>query len=55
MYGNSVRREGLADGLNHSQKDRLVYKFDDTRIYIFAIGGHFDSFEPKRQAQPSER
>ncbi len=36
---------GLADGLNHSQKDRLVYKFDDTRIYIFAIGGHYDSFE----------
>jgi toxin YoeB len=29
-----------------SQKDRLAYKFDDTRIYIFAIGGHYDSFEP---------
>ncbi len=29
-----------------SQKDRLVYKFDDTHIYIFAIGGHYDSFEP---------
>ncbi|MBU0498832.1 MAG: Txe/YoeB family addiction module toxin [Gammaproteobacteria bacterium] len=26
------------------QKDRLIYKFDDTRIYIFAIGGHYDSF-----------
>ena len=25
-----------------SQKDRLVYKFDDTYIYIFAIGGHYD-------------
>ena len=25
-----------------SQKDRLVYKFDDSRIYIFAIGGHYD-------------
>jgi toxin YoeB len=28
-----------------SQKDRLIYKFDDTRIYIFAIGGHYDTFE----------
>jgi toxin YoeB len=27
-------------------KDRLVYKFDDEHIYIFAIGGHYDSFEP---------
>jgi len=27
-----------------SQKDRLIYKFDDNSIYIFAIGGHyFDS------------
>jgi toxin YoeB len=25
-----------------------VYKFDDTHIYIFAIGGHYDSFEPQR-------
>lgn len=25
-----------------SQKDRLIYKFDDKRIYIFAIGGHYD-------------
>jgi len=25
-----------------SQKDRLIYKFDDTCIYIFAIGGHYD-------------
>ncbi len=27
-----------------SQKDRLVYKFDDDYIYIFAIGGHCDQF-----------
>jgi toxin YoeB len=26
-----------------SQKDRLIYKFDDHAIYIFAIGGHYDS------------
>ena len=25
-----------------SQKDRLIYRFDDERIYIFAIGGHYD-------------
>ncbi|MBF2057504.1 MAG: Txe/YoeB family addiction module toxin [Cyanobacterium sp. T60_A2020_053] len=25
-----------------SQKDRIVYKFDDQYIYIFAIGGHYD-------------
>lgn len=25
-----------------SQKDRVIYKFDDDYIYIFAIGGHYD-------------
>lgn len=25
-----------------SQKDRVIYKFDDNCIYIFAIGGHYD-------------
>lgn len=25
-----------------SRKDRLIYKFDDEYIYIFAIGGHYD-------------
>jgi len=25
-----------------SQKDRLIYKFDDNCVYIFAIGGHYD-------------
>ena len=25
-----------------SQKDRLIYKFDDDCVYIFAIGGHYD-------------
>jgi toxin YoeB len=24
-----------------SQKDRIIYKFDDRYIYIFAIGGHY--------------
>ena len=27
-----------------SHKDRVVYKFDDDYIYIFAIGGHYDQF-----------
>lgn len=27
-----------------SQKDRLIYKYDDDYIYIFAIGGHYDQF-----------
>ena len=26
-----------------SKKDRLIYKFDDEYIYIFAIGGHYES------------
>lgn len=25
-----------------SQKDRLIYRFDENNIYIFAIGGHYD-------------
>jgi toxin YoeB len=25
-----------------SQKDRLIYKFYDDNVYIFAIGGHYD-------------
>jgi len=25
-----------------SQKDRLIYKFDEASIFIFAIGGHYD-------------
>tara|TARA_R110002111_G_C5949344_1_gene368442 strand:+ start:1047 stop:1316 length:270 start_codon:yes stop_codon:yes gene_type:complete len=27
-----------------SQKDRVIYKYDNTYIYIFAIGGHYDQF-----------
>lgn len=25
-----------------SQHDRVIYKFDNKAIYIFAIGGHYD-------------
>ncbi len=28
-----------------SQKDRLVYKFDEKHIYIFAIGGHYEKLK----------
>jgi toxin YoeB len=27
-----------------SQNDRLIYKFDEEFVYIFAIGGHYDQF-----------
>ncbi len=27
-----------------SQKDRLIYKFDDNALYIFAIGGHYEQY-----------
>ena len=26
-----------------SQNDRLIYKFDENYIYIFALGGHYDN------------
>ena len=26
-----------------SQKDRIIYKYDNQSIYIFAIGGHYES------------
>lgn len=25
-----------------SQRDRLIYRFDEKSIYLFAIGGHYD-------------
>ena len=25
-----------------SQKDRVIYAFDDKVVYIYAIGGHYD-------------
>ena len=25
-----------------SQRDRLIYRFDDDSIYIFALGGHYE-------------
>jgi len=26
-----------------SEKDRLIYHFDDEYIYIYSIGGHYDN------------
>lgn len=26
-----------------SQRDRLIYRFDDSAIYVFAIGGHYEN------------
>ncbi|MBL4583709.1 MAG: Txe/YoeB family addiction module toxin [Pseudomonadales bacterium] len=51
MRGNPSDGTGKPEPLKHnlsglwsrrlSQKDRLVYTFDDDYIYIFAIGGHY--------------
>lgn len=27
-----------------SHKDRVVYKYDNKYVYIFAVGGHYDQF-----------
>ena len=27
-----------------SQKDRVIYKYDEEYIYIYAIGGHYNQF-----------
>jgi len=52
LRGNPAEGIGKPEPLKHnltglwsrrlSQKDRLVYKFDDEYLYIFAIGGHYD-------------
>ena len=28
-----------------SQKDRLVYRFDEDAIFVFAIGGHYEDWD----------
>jgi len=52
LRGDPVSGIGKPEMLKHnltglwsrriSQKDRLIYKFDNKYIYIFAIGGHYD-------------
>ena len=54
LRGDPAAGTGKPEALRHnlsgfwsrrlSQKDRLIYKFDDNYIYIFAIGGHYDQF-----------
>ena len=54
MRGNPWGGTGKPEQLKHnlsglwsrrlSQKDRVIYTYDDNYIYIFAIGGHYDSF-----------
>jgi toxin YoeB len=45
----SGKPEALKHGLSGlwsrriSRKDRLIYRFDEESVYIFAIGGHYDS------------
>lgn len=50
--GDPARGIGKPEPLKHglsglwsrrlSQRDRLVYRFDDESIYVLAIGGHYD-------------
>ena len=52
--GNPAEGIGKPEALKHnlsglwsrrlSQKDRLIYRFDDGSIYVFAIGGHYEKF-----------
>ncbi len=45
-YGKPEKLKHSLTGLlsrRISMKDRLIYSFDDTSIYIFAIGGHYEN------------
>ena len=54
LRGNPSTGMGKPEALKHnlsgfwsrriSQKDRLIYKFDEQYIYIFAIGGDYEQF-----------
>jgi toxin YoeB len=51
LRGNPATGLGKPEPLKHnlsglwsrrlSRYDRLIYRFDDARVYIFAIGGHY--------------
>ena len=51
LRGDPTKGLGKPEALKHnlsglwsrriSQKDRLIYRFDEGAIYIFAIGGHY--------------
>lgn len=50
--GDPARGTGKPEPLKHklsgywsrrlSQRDRLIYRFDDESIFVMAIGGHYD-------------
>ncbi len=43
-YGKPERLKHSLNGLwsrRLTQKDRLIYSFDETSVHIFAIGGHY--------------
>jgi len=52
LRGDPTKGLGKPEALKHSlsglwsrrisQKDRVIYSFDDECIYVFAIGGHYD-------------
>lgn len=52
LRNNPAEGTGKPEALKHnlaglwsrrlSQKDRVIYKFDDEYVYVFAIGGHYD-------------
>ncbi len=54
LRGDPTTGTGKPEALRHSlsgfwsrrlsQKDRVIYKFDDNYVFIFAIGGHYDQF-----------
>ena len=54
LRGDPAMGSGKPEQLKHSltglwsrrisQKDRLISKFDEESIYIFAIGGHYGQF-----------
>jgi toxin YoeB len=56
LRGDPCSGTGKPEALRHnlsgywsrrlSQKDRLIYRFDDNYIYIFAIGGHYNQLLP---------
>ena len=44
-YGKPEKLKHALTGLYSrriSAKDRLIYRFDEMHIYIFAIGGHYE-------------
>jgi toxin YoeB len=56
LRGDPTTGTGRPEALKHnlsglwsrrlSQRDRLIYGFDDKYIYVFAIGGHYDKVSP---------